>query len=330
MNHIERIESCLGKFKVDRLPVALWRHFPVDDQAPDRLARAIISFQNTYDFDFIKVTPASSFCLKDWGVEDEWCGSREGTREYRRYIIGSPEDWRKLPILDPYKGSLNEQLTCLSILNKEFSNRVPYIQTIFNPLSQAKNLIGGDQLLVHLRQFPDALIEGLEIITESTIKFIESIQKTGIAGIFFAVQHASYSLLSMDEYDRFGREFDLRILEAAKDLWLNVLHLHGDNIMFNQFLDYPVQVINWHDRETSLNLFQGSKIFRCIVCGGLSRVKSLILGTPESILTEAEDAIRSMGDTSFILGTGCVVPIIYPHANMEAARMSVDKFRTDL
>jgi uroporphyrinogen decarboxylase len=72
----------------------------------------------------------------------------------------------------------------LRILNKEFSNQVPFVQTIFSPLSQAKNLIGGNNLLVHLRQFPDALIEGLEIITESTIKFIDSIKRTGLAGIF--------------------------------------------------------------------------------------------------------------------------------------------------
>ena len=30
-------------------PVALWRHFPVDDQSPDRLAAAIMNYQTTFD-----------------------------------------------------------------------------------------------------------------------------------------------------------------------------------------------------------------------------------------------------------------------------------------
>ena len=66
----------------DRTPIALWRHFPIDDQTPDGLAAAIIDFQRTYDFDLVKVTPASSYCLKDWGADDEWRGNTEGTREY--------------------------------------------------------------------------------------------------------------------------------------------------------------------------------------------------------------------------------------------------------
>ena len=28
-----------------------------------------------YDFDLVKVTPASSFCLRDWGAEDRWTGN---------------------------------------------------------------------------------------------------------------------------------------------------------------------------------------------------------------------------------------------------------------
>jgi len=325
MKHLERMQSCLAKSRLDRLPVSFWRHFPVDDQAPDTLASAIIAYQKVYDFDFVKVTPASSFCLKDWGVEDEWLGSSEGTREYQKHIIGLPEHWGKLRLLDPYSGYLNKQILCLKLLNKEFNNNVPFIQTIFSPLSQAKNLIGRDQLLVHLRQFPDELVEGLEIITESTLRFIDSISKIGIAGIFYAVQHASFSLLSVDEYDRFGRAYDLKILDAVKDLWLNVLHLHGDHVMFDRFIDYPVQIINWHDRDTSPTLYEGAQIFNGTVCGGLSREKNMVLGTPESVTNEAVDAIRSMSDVPFILGTGCVVPIIAPHANIEAARLSVEQ-----
>ncbi len=82
MNHRARIEACLSGAPMDRPPVALWRHFPVDDQSPATLAAATANFQRTYDFDLVKVTPSSSFCLRDWGIKDEWRGAPEGTREY--------------------------------------------------------------------------------------------------------------------------------------------------------------------------------------------------------------------------------------------------------
>ena len=31
MNHRQRLEACISGNEVDRPPVALWRHFPVDD-----------------------------------------------------------------------------------------------------------------------------------------------------------------------------------------------------------------------------------------------------------------------------------------------------------
>ena len=156
MNHQERLEACISGETLDRPPVALWRHFPVDDQNPVRLAQAAINFQKTYDFDLVKVTPASSFCVKDWGVRDEWHGSTEGTRDYQIRAIQQAEDWLSLPVLDPKKGFLAQQLECLKIIQRELGSEVPVIQTIFNPLSQAKNLVGKEMLLVHLRQAPEA------------------------------------------------------------------------------------------------------------------------------------------------------------------------------
>ena len=85
--HRERLETCLSDHILDRTPVALWRHFPVDDQTPEGLARAILAFQRTFDFDLVKVTPASSFCLKDWGSQDEWHGDTEGTCRYTHRVI---------------------------------------------------------------------------------------------------------------------------------------------------------------------------------------------------------------------------------------------------
>jgi uroporphyrinogen decarboxylase len=200
----------------------------------------------------------------------------------------------------------------------------PVIQTIFNPLSQAKNLVGGNDLVVHLRRCPDAVHAGLKIIAESTRRFVDAARQTGIAGVFYAVQHAQYGLLTPQEYEVFGRAYDLPVLEPAGDLWLNMLHIHGSDVMFDLFVDYPVQIINWHDRDTPPSLQEAQTRFDGVVCGGIQRYQTMVLGTPRQIQAEAQEAIQATAGQRFILGTGCVVPIIAPYGNILAVRQSVE------
>jgi uroporphyrinogen decarboxylase len=323
LTHRQRLEKCLSNQRPDRTPVALWRHFPVDDQTPNGLARATLIFQEAFDFDLVKVSPASSFCIKDWGVEDQWNGDSEGTRDYTKSVIREPEDWEKLSVLNVHQGHLGAQLDCLRILVKELEPDTPVIQTIFNPLSQAKNLVGKEKLLVHMRAFPEAVHAGLKVITETTYEYIQAVSAIGVSGIFFAVQHAQYGLLNEIEFEAFGSHYDLQALEAASDLWLNMVHLHGKDVMVKQIAEYPVQIFNWHDRETSPSLSQGKQLFEGVVCGGLQRQETIVLGTPESVREEALQAIEATDGMRFILGTGCVVPTVAPYGNLLAARQSV-------
>jgi uroporphyrinogen decarboxylase len=251
-------------------------------------------------------------------------GSLEGTRDYTVHPVRAPEDWRSLRPLDPSQGAQGAQLRCLRLIADELAGEVPFIQTIFSPLAQAKNLVGRDRLPVHLRRYPDALRAGLDTITETTVRFVTAALETGISGVFYAVQHAQYGLFTEQEYAAFGRPYDLRILEATQGLWLNVLHLHGTEVMFDLLADYPVQVFNWHDRETSPTLAEAQRRVAGAVCGGLQRWDGIVRGTPDQVHDQAADAIAQTGGRRLILGTGCVTPIIAPMSNIRAARASVE------
>jgi uroporphyrinogen decarboxylase len=325
LTHRERLHACLANDSaLDRPPVALWRHFPVDDQVPETLASATLDFQRRYDFDLVKVTPASSFCLIDWGAEDAWEGNPEGTRRYIKRVIEKPQDWEQLPILDPHQAlHLAGQLACLRLIKRELDPETPLLQTVFNPLAQAKNLVGGSKLIVHLRQHPEAVLKGLQTIAETTRRFVEACLEIGIDGIFFANQHAQSGLLTLEEYKEFGLPYDLDILEPAKALWCNLLHLHGDHIYFQLAQQTPCHIVNWHDRETGPTLAEAQKSFRGTVCGGLS-VDRMVFGDQSEVRKDAEDAILQTNGKKFILGTGCVTPIIAPHGNIMAARQSVE------
>ena len=326
-NHRERLEITLSGAQPDRPPIALWHHFPVDDQNAVTLAESTIAFQKQFDFDLVKVSPPSSFCLKDWGAIDEWRGDPEGTRTYSHRVISHPEDWTNLTVLDPHQGYLGQQLRCLAFLQTAFSDHTPVLQTIFNPLSQAKNLVGPTRLLEHLRLFPDAVHRGLQTIQETTLRFIDAAKEYSIAGIFYAIQHASYIEMTANEYEAFGVTYDLPILETVKDLWANMAHIHGESIMFELIAKYPVQILNWHDRETSPSMEMGLEQFNGAVCGGISRIESLVLGTPKTIQEEVRQAIEKTGGKRLILGTGCVLPLTTPYGNIMAARKAVESER---
>ena len=325
MDKRERLQAAISGEKVDHPPVALWRHFPMDDQRPEDLAAATLEFQNLYDWDFVKVTPASSFCLKDWGADDEWRGDPEGTRDYTRRVIARPEDWATLKPLDPRTGHLGNQLRALELIRDGLGGRIPFIQTIFSPFSQARNLVGAENFPVHLRRHAAELKAALAVIAETTLRFLDAAKRTGVDGIFYAVQLATTRVFSEAEYREFGEPYDRQILDAARDLWLNVAHLHGDDVMFDLVSRYPAHVINWHDRETPPSLAEGQKIFRegGAVCGGMRQWATMVLGTPEQVRTEARQAIEATGGRRVILGTGCVTPITAPRANLRAAREAV-------
>ncbi len=45
----------------------------------------------------------------------------------------------------------------------------------------------------------------------------------------------------------------------------------------------------------------------------------MVRGDPARVREQARDAIRQMAGRNLILGTGCVVPIVAPRANLLAA-----------
>jgi uroporphyrinogen decarboxylase len=324
LSHRERMQVCLANDSaLDRPPVALWRHFPVDDQDPATLASATLDFQRRYEFDLVKVTPASSFSIKDWGAEDVWEGHTEGTRRYTRHVIGKPQDWDRLKVLSPSSTYLDRQLTCLRLIRSDLGPETPLLQTIFSPLAQAKNLAGGERLIVHLRTHPESVLKGLETIAKTTRLFVEACMEIGLDGVFYAVQHAQAELLTLEEYKKYSLPLDLQILEPARELWCNLLHIHGDNIYFNLAGNYPCQIVNWHDRETGPSLSEGLKNFKGAVCGGISQ-NTIVLGDRSEVRKEAMDAISQTGGRRFILGTGCVVPVIAPYGNLVASRQIVE------
>ncbi len=319
----KRLEATIAGEATDRLPVALWRHWPGDDQDAAALAAAHLKWQADYDWDLVKVGPASSYSVVDWGVEDRWEGHIEGTRTTAYYPIKSPADWEALRPLDPGRGMLAEQVEALRLVGQGLRGEAPFIATVFSPLSVAKHLAGNETVLSHMRHSPDAFRRGLEAITESILRFIDAARPTGIDGIYYAVQHAVYPLLSRDEFESFGRLYDLQIMESIAGLWCNMVHLHGTRVMFDLVADYPAAFLNWHDRDTGITLAEGLAHIRGAASGGVSQW-TIHQDGPAAALAEIADARQNTGGRRLLLGTGCVIMATTPLRNIRAMREAVE------
>ena len=327
MNKRERLEKSFTGEATDRVPVSLWRHWPGDDQRAADLARAVVDFQNAFDWDFVKVTPGSNYSVVDYGVQDEWQGNLEGTRKTIKYAVSRSLDWTDFRPLDPTRGSLGKQLECLRLIPEGLADAdTPILMTIFSPLVQAKHIAGNDLLLRHMRTSPDRVHTGLNVFTESTLRFIEELRRLPVAGIFYAVQHASYDILSTEEYKTFGLPYDRKIMESLpSQWWFNMVHLHGQAPMF-QFVDQlNAQAVNWHDQDTDPDLASGRSQLKGAACGGLSQWQHLHYGTPSTIRDTAREAVSITNGRRFILSTGCVTMITSPMSNIRAVREVVNE-----
>lgn len=318
MDHWTRIEAAIAGGKADGVPVALWRHFPGDDQDPATLAARTLEWQQAWDFDLVKFMPSGTFSVEDWGAQSVYAGAANGARAISAPGVRQIEDWRRLPRLDPRRGVLGAQNQALRIAAKALGGRVPILQTVFSPLTTARKL-AGEPLLAHLRRDPEAVAAGLRSITDTTIGFSLAALEAGAHGLFFATQLATTDLLDAAAYRRFGVPFDLEILEAVRSRSrINMLHLHGENIMFDLLAGYPVQLVNWHDRLTAPSLGRALQTFKGAVTGGVEERELLVSGSEQALRAQVRDAIAQTGGRRLVVGPGCVAAIAAPDRNIRA------------
>lgn len=325
MHKRERLERAIAGEPTDRPPVAVWRHFPGDDQRAADLARATVEFQRAYDWDFIRLTPSNAFSVTDYGVQDVWEGSLDGKRTITKTIIERSLDWTTLRALDPVRGALGKQTDALSLVCDALAEEAPILQTLYSPLSQARDLAGNDELVRHLRTQPDRLHTGLNMLLENTLRYIDSLRRLPIAGICYVIDCASFTFLSEDEYRTFGLYYDRRVLESlSSKWWLNIIHLDSSLPMFRCASELPAQVINWKDRDSEPSLSDAKLIFSGALCGGISSDQHLHFGTPNMVREVARDAIQQMGSRRLILAAGGLTPVTTPLSNLRALRESVE------
>src|SRR3954462_7226464 len=145
MNKVQRVEAALHNQPVDRPPIALWRHFYECERTAEDLAGAMLAFHKKYDWDWMKVNPRASYHVEGWGVKVDY--GQGGPNEHPRvveYPVRSASDWGKLKPLSSSEGVLDEQLEALERICEALGGQAYFIETVFNPLSIAADMVANE------------------------------------------------------------------------------------------------------------------------------------------------------------------------------------------
>ena len=326
MTHTERVRAALAGDPVDRLPVSMWRHFYGQENAPETLAAAMLGFQERYDWDFMKVNPRASYHVEDWGVKAAYHGD-----EHPRITgtpVRAPDDWIKIEPLDINRGVLRDHLAALEAIAKGQRGEVPFLMTVFTPLSIAADLTPSeDVFLEHLRRYPEKVNAALEPITETFTAFAAACLERGVAGLFYATTSwATVDRLSAEEYKRYARPYDLKLLEALPPAWFHVLHVCKEHNLLAALADYPVHAFNWDARGAgNPSLAEGHRLVGGkTVIGGVPHGRDLVEADPERLNAEIYGMKVALGRRGWMLGTGCTFPPDTPEANLRAVRAAAD------
>lgn len=335
MNRVERIEAVIAGKPADRIPASVWMHFSDVDQDPRMLAEAQAAFNEKYDFDFIKLMPFGLYSVQDWGTQVRFfCRKGEEPIVYKD-AIGCVPDYRNLKTLDPRHGTYGKQLELVEHMSRVVPPKTPYIMTIFSPLTTLSKL-AGRRMADDLKNEPDAVKAALGVITETTISFVNECIKAGAYGFFFATQTATRNLISDKEFREFCEPYDLAVINAfSKKTMFNIVHIHGDNIMFEEVMRYPIDCINWHDRNTEPSLGEARQMTDKCFVGGIKEAPyfegrvlkySSVLAehTPDEIKAHVREAIASVNGKGIIIAPGCVADPKTPKENLFAVREAVE------
>jgi hypothetical protein len=136
--------------------------------------------------------------------------------------------------------------------------------------------------------------------------------------VFYATNLARRGMLTADQCAQFQRPFDLRVLAEAASAPFNVMHICGQDALFDAFSDYPVSAFSWALAPGNPSLSEGHRRTGKAVVGGLP----LPLGSLSAadIAAHVRAAIDEMAGRWLLLAADCSMDIATPDELLVAAR----------
>ena len=323
MTNRDRVMAALRGEAVDRVPLSFWMHNFVAENSVEGFVAESLRLARAFGWDYLKPQSRAQCFAEAWGLQYRASGERAVAYTRTHAPCADAAGLRSLKPAEPAAGALGEQLRALRQIRAGVGPDTPIIWTVFSPLMVVPYLLPGgvEQALAIAREEPDALEAGLAAIAHTLAGYTRLALAAGADGLFYATNVARRDLLTAAECRRFQRPYDLQILAAAAAAPFNVLHVCGSGVLFDEFVDYPVQAISWAQAEGNPSLADGRRRSGRAVMGGLPAKPVIVTLTPDAVAARARAAVREMDGRALLLGPDCSINPETPDALLHAARV---------
>ncbi len=307
MNKKELVDQVLAGEAVERPPISLWYHFGVQHGDGAAFAKITLDYFNRYDFDFLKVMNDYFYPVPD-GCE----------------ALTTRSDLKKIKPVDPRKTRWAEQLKALEIIGEAIGDKAYYIDTVFDPWQSLHRNLAAENMQHLMMNEPRALMEALEVVADNLIAYSRAAIEAGAAGIFMSIP-AGKEIVTQEEFLTFVKPYAEKVLRGIEGLGpMTTLHVHGQELYFDDAIDLPAPVINWWDRGPhGPSMQEVLRRFSGCVMGGIDQT-IMARRTRAFVKNHVLEGINLGGDRRFFLANGCSIDTwIYPgtiEAMVAAAR----------
>jgi uroporphyrinogen decarboxylase len=306
---MDKFELVMNAFKAEpteRVPYAIWKHFPEFDKTSEGLLKAQMDFQNKFDSDIMKISISGRAFASDFGAKLGGYDPDSGSRVCINYPINKLEDWEKIKTISVMEGEFGTQIKAMKLIHREVDGKIPTMMTVFSPLMVASQI--DPNIILHYRKDPQLIREQFKVIESAMTDFVGASLDTGADGIFLATQHFNNRITNEERLELAFTPMNSLIKKTIKKDNFLVLHLHGDNPDYELATKLPINAINWHDQQTTPNLSEARQIFKGGLLGGLNAESWKGISDPTEISSMISSVYTNYKGSGLIIAPGCVIP----------------------
>jgi uroporphyrinogen decarboxylase len=236
--------------------------------------------------------------------------------------ICTPADWAYVPRCD--KAFFEPSIEVAEGLVNAVRGEALVIMTLYSPFMYAAQLAGAETLAVHLRDNPDAVRTGLEIMTENVLTLARGCRKVGVDGFYVSSQGGeAFRFPGTEIFRQYIKPTDLAVWDEVQSCLFNILHIcdyAGPYVDLTPFLDYGGHVVNCSLTvdDRTLNPKDVAQLFGRPFMGGMERLGVIATGSPDAIRQAAEGVLAEAPDR-FILAADCTIPSATPWEHVKTA-----------
>ncbi|MHA1916392.1 MAG: uroporphyrinogen decarboxylase family protein [Promethearchaeota archaeon] len=326
MDKFDLINAVFKAEPTERVPYAIWKHFPEDDKSPEGLLKAQMDFQTKFDSDIMKISISGRAFASEFGAVLGGYDPDSGSRICMKYPIEKLEDWNNIKEIDPNNGEFGNQIKAMKLVANKVKDKVPTMMTVFSPLMVASQI--DKNIILHYREDPQFVREQFKIVESAMTEFTKASLDAGADGIFLATQHLNQRLTPDERMMLEFTPMKSLIQHSKKANTFVVLHLHGDNPDFELATKLPVDAINWHDQQTTPNLAEGRQIYKGGLLGGLNTESWKDISALKEISSMITSVYQNFRGSGLILAPGCVIPQYISDPVIETAVTTIQNLKS--